>query len=813
MNASDELSTPLALYVLRQGKAMRFGPSSSGSGASKASAAAAPTTVAAATQPASVLKPGPKQFYLTTAINYTNGDPHFGHAYEAVMSDVITRYHRACGRRVFFLTGTDEHGQKVQKSAEEKKKTPKEHCDYYAARFKDLDAKLNISYDRFVRTTDEDHKRTVKKIWNRVRKDIYLSNYEGWYNKYEENYVTPAEIEQLAKNDKGIPLDANGRELEKKNEESYFFRMSKYADRLKEHIQKNPNFIQPASARAEIVAFLENNVLEDLCVSRTSISWGVPVPTEQEGVDDPKHVMYVWFDALTNYVTGVNGLDPSDPLSSFWPASVHIVGKDIVRFHTVYWPTMLMAAGLALPECVFAHGFITGADGQKMSKSLGNGRDPIEQLNLYGVDALRYYVARATAFGWDLAYNEEHLCEANNDILLKGFGNLIQRVYKVAIDNSSNSEGVPVVPDCDPLGLPFDLHELKREFEATFSVIPQSGSSETEGAEKCGLRIRDAICYLEKCVSETNAFVDHSQPWKMKGPEHEQYRKKCARAFLEAVYVLAHFYRPFIPDLADRVMHEVLRAEYLPNLLDLSNEFRNLKPGHALRKPDQPLVLVDPLEPTKGKKARPLTGEELVKQKQEEKEKRLAQSAANKAAKETAKTATIPLDTIEVRVGEIVSAERAEGTKLFVEKVNIGNGQIVDVASGIADYYPDPSAVVGRRVLVVLNLEPFKPKQLPSFESKGMLLAAKSADGTKLELASPPKEAEIGERLLSAASGLFQKDLAGSLPRATGKQWDKAKQTLKVDAEGKIKSGEEFLIGAQCRANCFAETVRDGTVS
>ena len=766
-----------------------------------------------------------EKFYLTTAINYTNGDPHFGHAYEAILSDIITRYHRSSkNRRVFFLTGTDEHGQKVQKSAESNNKSCQEHCDYYASRFKDLDARLMIQYDRFVRTTDADHKKLVQTLWRRVKDDIYLDNYEGWYNRYEEQYISPSEVEKSAKNEHGIPLDNHGRELEKKNEEAYFFKMSKYADQLREHIDTHPHFIQPPTAREEIQAFLKQP-LEDLCVSRTSISWGIPVPTDEEGVDDSRHVMYVWFDALSNYLTGVNALDHSDPKSSFWPANVHIVGKDIVRFHTVYWPTMLMAAGIPLPECIFAHGFITGADGQKMGKSLGNARDPIEQLNLYGVDALRYYLARSTSFGWDLAYNEQHLCDANNDLLLKGYGNLVQRVYKVAIDNCTEG-GTTSVPSCAPIGIPFDLQALKNEFEACFSVFPiVSEKSQQENPDefdedknKSGLKIRNAICFLEKCVSDTNAFVNHHEPWKKDAPELSNYRKRCARAFLEAVFCLTHYYQFFIPLTANRVIHEIFQLNFASNVFDLSNDFTNLPVGHEIRKfdPNNPIFIFEALAPGLGKKARLTSGADIVKRKEEEKLAKIQQIAQNKLAKEEARVA-IPFDSIEARVGEILKVDQVPNTNLLIEKVSIGEGLALDVVSGIAEFYPNATELNGRRVVILLNLPPFKPKKLTeipeysSFESKGMLLAGRSVDGSQLALVSPPPSAKLGERLVARGS-LDKSSSAEKLQPAKSKQWDKAKETLKAQ-DGVVKVGDDDLVGFHCHDPCVTVTIKNGTVS
>ena len=306
-------------------------------------------------------------FYLTTAISYTNGMPHIGHAYEFITADIITRYYRVFGHRTFFLTGADEHGQKVAASAERAGRSPKDHCDVFVEAFKRLDERLNISYDRYIRTTDEDHIRTSQKLWDICKADIYLGSYEGWYNEREECFVTEADavVSEYKDPSSGVPL-----KLVK--EESYFFKMSLYCDKLIGHIENFPQFIQPESHRNSILFRLRKEGLKDLSISRTSFNWGIPVSNH------PEHVMYVWFDALSNYLSGVDALSEHSDLAAFWPPNVHIIGKDIIWFHCVIWPCMLMSAGISLPECIFSHGFVSAADGRKMSKSFNNTIDPFE---------------------------------------------------------------------------------------------------------------------------------------------------------------------------------------------------------------------------------------------------------------------------------------------------------------------------------------------------------------------------------------------------------------------------------------------------
>jgi methionyl-tRNA synthetase len=312
-----------------------------------------------------------QKFYLTTAIAYTNGYPHIGHAYEFLTSDVLVRYHRVLGQNTFFLTGTDEHGQKVAASAEKAGLTPLDHCDHYVKAFQDLHSQLLVTYSDFMRTTSPYHELTSQRLWSRCadNNDIYLDTYEGWYNEREEVFVSNQDAEACNFLDVG-----NGLPLKRVTEESYFFRMSKYTSKLIEHIETYPEFIQPEAYRQNILSRLQKEGLKDLSISRTSFTWGIPMPTGY----DPKHVMYVWFDALSNYLSGIHALDHDHDLSGFWPASVHVIGKDIVWFHAVIWPCMLFSAGLDLPKCVYAHGFVNASDGRKMSKSYNNAVDPIE---------------------------------------------------------------------------------------------------------------------------------------------------------------------------------------------------------------------------------------------------------------------------------------------------------------------------------------------------------------------------------------------------------------------------------------------------
>ena len=369
---------------------------------------------------------GRKTFYITTAISYPNGVPHIGHAYEAIATDAIARFKRLDGYDVFFLTGTDEHGLKIKQTAEKEGITPRALADRNAARFRDMVETLGLSHDRFIRTTEEQHYRSSQELWRRIDKagDIYLAGYAGWYSVRDEAYYSEAETKVL---DRGVRVGPQGSPVEWTEEKTFFFRLKKYQDALLALYESNPDFIQPAERRNEIVSFVKGG-LEDLSVSRTTMDWGIPVP------DAPGHVMYVWIDALNNYTTGVGFPDESDPNWHRWPADVHVIGKDITRFHAVYWPAFLMSAGLPLPKRVFGHGFVLNK-GEKMSKSVGNTLDPFDLVKAYGVDPVRYFFLREVAFGQDGNYTPEAIKNRINADLANGLGNLAQRSLSMIFKN------------------------------------------------------------------------------------------------------------------------------------------------------------------------------------------------------------------------------------------------------------------------------------------------------------------------------------------------------------------------------------------
>ena len=439
-------------------------------------------------------------FYITTAINYPNGRPHIGHAYEAIAADVIARFQRLKGREVRFQTGTDEHGLKMARKADEQGRTPRELADEMSGYFKAMDDALDISYDRFIRTVEADHHAASQAIWRAMeaKGDLYLDRYEGWYSVRDEAYYDESELTQ---GEDGNRLSPQGTPVEWTVEESWFFRLSAYQDRLLALYNDNPDFIRPESRRNEVLRFVEGG-LKDLSVSRTSFDWGVPVP------GSPGHVMYVWVDALTTYLSGIGYPDMDGDFARFWPANIHMIGKDIVRFHTVYWPAFLMSAGLPLPRQVFGHGFLLNR-GEKMSKSLGNVVDPMTLAEQFGVDALRYYLLREVSFGQDGSYSAEAIVRTANADLANSFGNLAQRSLSMIFKNLDGDISNDYSPSEEDLALRSAVRDaavnlLPREFEElSFSV----------GIEE----------WL-RAVFACNQYVDTQAPWALRKTNPERMR-------------------------------------------------------------------------------------------------------------------------------------------------------------------------------------------------------------------------------------------------------------------------------------------------
>lgn len=499
-----------------------------------------------------------QKFYITTAISYPNGAPHIGHAYEAVASDAIARFKRIDGYDVFFMTGTDEHGLKIQQTADKNGTTPRAFVDEMSAKFRAMADRLNCSYDRFIRTTDADHLTSTQELWRRMQEkgDIYLSKYSGWYSVRDEAYYDEAE---LTKQPDGSWRAPTGTPVEWIEEESYFFRLSAYQDRLLAHYEAYPDFISPETRRNEIVSFVRSG-LQDLSISRTTFNWGLPVP------GDPKHVMYVWIDALNNYVTGCGFPNESDPRWQYWPADVHIIGKDIVRFHTVYWPAFLMSADLPLPKRVFGHGFLLNK-GEKMSKSVGNVVDPFDLADTYGVDQIRYFFMREVPFGQDGNYSHEAIVNRINADLANDLGNLAQRSLSMIAKNCDAS-----VPQ------PGAFTQADQDMLWLADALP----AKTRAAMK-GFALHTTLAEIWAVVAEANRYFASQEPWVLRktNPERMNTVLYVTAEVLRAVGILA---QPFVPEAAAKLLDLLAVAAEGRGLAAVGPEHR-LAAGTALPQP------------------------------------------------------------------------------------------------------------------------------------------------------------------------------------------------------------------------------------
>jgi len=468
-------------------------------------------------------------FYITTAISYPNGPPHIGHAYEAIAADAIARFQRARGRDVRFQTGTDEHGLKMAQAARGEGIEPRAFADKMSRLFQGMCDTLNVSYDRFIRTSQADHYRASQAIWEAMeeRGDLYLDRYEGWYSVRDEAYY---EQEELTNADDGSKLSPHGTPVEWTVEESWFFRLSKYQQPLLDHYSANPDFIQPDSRRNEVVRFVEGG-LKDLSISRTSFDWGVPVP------GSGNHVMYVWLDALTNYITGLGFPDDTELWRKYWPADIHLIGKDVVRFHAVYWPAFLMSAGIALPKQVYGHGFLLSR-GEKMSKSVGNVVDPIVLADKFGVDALRYFLLREVTFGQDGSYSAEAIVGRANAELANSFGNLAQRTLTQIVRNCGG-------------GLP-EIHGHNDADNALFDVVC-GAASETIPAAFDELALSKACEAWMQAVFACNAYIDEQAPWALRKTDPERMETVLATLYI-CIAILAVSIGPVIPASSDKLL-------------------------------------------------------------------------------------------------------------------------------------------------------------------------------------------------------------------------------------------------------------------
>ena len=628
-----------------------------------------------------------KTYYLTTAIAYTSGKPHIGNTYEAILADSIVRFKRQQGYDVRFQTGTDEHGQKIELKAAEAGITPKEFVDNVSGVIKEIWDLMNTSYDKFIRTTDPDHEKQVQKIFKKLydQGDIYKGHYEGMYCTPCESFFTESQLVD------GKCPDC-GREVTPAKEEAYFFRMSKYADRLIEHINTHPEFIQPESRKNEMMNNFLLPGLQDLCVSRTSFKWGIPVDF------DPKHVVYVWIDALSNYITGL-GYDVdgnNDPLyDKYWPADLHLIGKDILRFHTIYWPIMLMALDVPLPKQIFGHPWLLQGDG-KMSKSKGHVIYADDLANLFGVDAVRYFVLHEMPFENDGTITWELMVERMNSDLANTLGNLVNRTISMSnkyFDGVVSNKGVD--------------EEVDDDFKKVILDTP------VKAAEKMDkLRVADAITEIFTLFKRCNKYIDETMPWALAKEEDKQDRLATVLYnLIEGITIGASLLEPFMPETSKKILAQI-NAQ--PRAFEDMTEFGKYPSDNKVTAPPEILFARMDIK-------------DVMEKVEEIKAAQKAETAEEKYP-EVEKKPEITIDDfdkVQIQVGEVIKCEPVpKAKKLLVSQIKIG-AETRQIVSGIAKYYK-PEEMVGKKVAVITNLKPCK---LCGVESQGMILAAGDDEG------------------------------------------------------------------------------------
>ncbi len=661
-----------------------------------------------------------KNYYITTPIYYPSGKLHIGSAYTTIACDILARYNRLKGNDVFYLTGTDEHGLKIQEKAEEENQTPKAFVDKQADDIQALWEKLEITNDKFIRTTDEDHKETVGKIFEKLRAqgDIYLDQYSGWYSVSDEEFFTESQLDEVYRDEAGEVIGGkapSGHDVEWVSEESYFFKMSKYADRLLAYYQEHPHFIQPESRKNEMINNFIKPGLEDLAVSRTTFDWGVQVPS------DPKHVVYVWIDALTNYITAL-GYDPElggfenqpELFQKFWPADVHMVGKEIVRFHTIYWPILLMALDLPLPKQVFGHGWLLMKDG-KMSKSKGNVIYPEFLVDRYGLDSLRYYLMREIPFGSDGIFTPEDYVSRVNSDLSNDLGNLLNRT--VAMINQYFEGEIPTYVSA------------QNEFDQALETLAAETVKDYE-ASLDQLRFNVVLQDIWKLISRTNKYIDETTPWVLAREERMEELGNVLAHLVESIRIVGTLLRPFLVETPGKI------AKQLGLELEEDMRFDQLTFGQ-FPEGRQVIAKGEPIFPR-------LDAEEEIQAIQEEMTPDTEEATEETWDPEETTLSSVKkeeisfehFDAVELKVAEVINCAKVENAdKLLKFRLDAADeGGHRQIVSGVAEFYSNPEELMGKKVIIVANMKAIKMR---GEISQGMILSAEDEAGN-LKLVEAP---------------------------------------------------------------------------